>query len=126
MQLAYVTPNDEMQIVDRHGREAEVYNFRSIYSDAHSHIHYPDYTNPYNKTVYRSLSNPTSETHNFYPKPYDAAIGAIPRSSIYDFDYEFEQLKSMNLNNLSKEQLEVLKDYILNNMSETRINGKTR
>ena len=103
MQLAYITPNDEMQIVDRHSDgSAEVYNFRNIYSDAHSHIHYDSRNN---KTIYRTLNNPEYDTHKFYPSPANAQYGAISRSSIYDFDYTFEQLRSMYLDQLSKSKL---------------------
>ena len=110
MQLTYITPNDEMQIVDKHSDgSAEVYNFNSIYSDAHSHIHY-DRRN--NKTIYRSLNNPEYDTHKFYPKPEDAQYGAIQRRNIYDFDYKFEQLRSMCLDQLTKAQLEELKMYL--------------
>lgn len=49
MQLEYITPNDEMQIVqERWDGSVEVYNFKSIYSEAHSHIHYP---NKYDKKI---------------------------------------------------------------------------
>lgn len=110
-QIAYITPNDEMQIVDRHyDGSAEVYNFRNIYSDAHSHIHYD---NRDNKTIYRTLNNPEYDTHRFYPKPEDAQYGAIQRDSIYDFDYKFEQIRSMNLDMLTREQLEQLREYLI-------------
>lgn len=124
MQLAYITPNDEMQIVDKnYDGSAEVYNFRSIYSDAHSHIHYDARGN---KTVYRYLSNPEYDTHKFYPRPEDAQYGAIQRSSVYDFDYTFEQLRSMNLDQLSKPQLEAIKAYLQSLMQEPEISERTR
>lgn len=110
-QLAYVTPNDEMQIVDKHSDGSkEVYNFKSIYSDAHSHIHYDSRNN---KTVYRSLENPDYDTHKFYPRPEAAQYGAIPRDSVYDFDYKFEQIRCMNLDMLTREQLEQLQEYLM-------------
>ena len=124
MQLAYITPNDEMQIVDkRNDGSADVYNFKSIYSDAHSHIHYDSREN---KTIYRSLSNPEYDTHKFYPKPEQAQFGAIQRSSVYDFDYKFEQIRSMNLDQLTKEQLLEIKNYLQFLMQERDINGRTR
>lgn len=124
MQLAYITPNDEMQIVDKnYDGSAEVYNFRSIYSDAHSHIHYDSRGN---KTVYRYLSNPEYDTHKFYPRPEDAQYGAIQRSSVYDFDYTFEQLRSMNLDQLSKPQLEAIKAYLQSLKQEPEISERTR
>ena len=126
MQIAYVTPNNEMQIVDKHNGAAEVYNFKSIYSDSHSHIHYPDAHNVYNKVVYRNLNNPTSDTHAFYPKPEDAQYGAIQRDSIYDFDYTFEQIRSLNLDNLSREQLEIIRNYLEFMKNEITINQRTR
>ncbi len=126
MQIAYVTPNNEMQIVDKHNGSAEVYNFKSIYSDSHSHIHYPDAYDTYNKIVYRSLNNPTSDTHAFYPKPEDAQYGAIQRDSIYDFDYKFEQIRSLNLDNLTREQLEQIRDYLEFIKSELTVTERTR
>lgn len=126
MQLAYITPDNEMQIVDKHDGAAEVYNFKSIYSNSHSHIHYPDASNPYRKVVYRNLNNPTSDTHAFYPKPEDAQYSAIQRRSIYDFDYKFEQIRSLNLDSLSKEQLEVVRNYLEFIKNEHIINERTR
>lgn len=110
-QLAYVTPNNEMQIVDKHyDGSKEVYNFKSIYSDAHSHIHYD---NRDNKTIYRTLDNPDYDTHKFYPRPEDAQYSAIQRDSVYDFDYKFEQIRCMNLDMLTREQLEQLQEYLM-------------
>lgn len=126
MQLAYITPDDEMQIVDKHNGAAEVYNFRSIYSDAHSHIHYPDASNHNNKIVYRSLDNPTSDTHNFYPKPENAQFSAIPRSDIYDFDYKFEQIRSLNLDSLNRQQLELIYAFLQKEKDYRSANKKTR
>ena len=124
MQLAYITPNDEMQIVDKnYDGSAEVYNFKNIYSSAHSHIHYDSRGR---KTVYRNLNNPEYDTHKFYPRPEDAQYGAIQRNSIYDFDYTFEQLRSLNLDQLSKSQLEEIRNYLQSLIQEQEISGRTR
>ncbi len=124
MQLAYITPNDEMQIVDKHSDgSAEVYNFKNIYSDAHSHIHY-DSNNK--KTIYRTLNNPEYDTHKFYPKPENAQYSAIQRNSVYDFEYTFEQLRSMALDQLSKSQLEEIKSYLQFYLQESEPLKRTR
>ena len=77
-------------------------------------------------TVYRNLNNPTSDTHEFYPKPEDAQYSAIQRRSIYDFDYKFEQIRSLNLDSLSKEQLEAVRNYLEFIKNEHIINERTR
>ena len=124
MQLAYITPNDEMQIIDKHSDgSVEVYNFKNIYSDAHSHIHY-DSNNK--KTIYRTLSNPEYDTHKFYPKPENAQYSAIQRNSVRDFDYMFEQLRSMTLDQLSKSQLEEIKSYLQFYLQESENLKRTR
>lgn len=115
-----------MQIVqERWDGSVEVYNFKSIYSEAHSHIHYPNKYDKKNKVVYRNLNNPTNDMHGFYPTPEEAQFGAIPRSSIYDFDYTFEQIKSYILNNLDKSHLEQVLLYLGNLNQDDKIE-KTR
>ena len=78
-----------------------------------------------NKVVYRNLNNPTNDMHGFYPTPEEAQFGAIPRSSIYDFDYTFEQIKSYILNNLDKSHLEQVLLYLGNLNQDDKIE-KTR
>ncbi len=108
MMYAYVTDDDEMQVVDSHGYETEVYNFPNIYSQTHSHIHYDDN----GKRVIRSLNNPYNDLHGFYPTPDQLQYSAIRCYSVYDFPYAYEQLRCLCLDSLSIEQLIMLKEYL--------------
>mgnify|MGYP006934527561 CR=1 FL=1 len=105
---SYIVGDKEMQIVDTHyDGSVEVYNFKSSYDSAHSHIHYDKYGR---KTIYRDLNNPDKDAHEFYPLE-QYAISAKQESSIYNFPFDFESLMN-SLNLLSKEQLEKLLVYL--------------
>ena len=125
-QLAYVNDLDQVQVIDKHyDGSAEVYNFLNSYTQAHSHIHYPNIYNPATRIIHRDLNNPINDVHGFYPIPgslsWDQSL--IPVSK---FQCIFEQIKSMNLDELNEYQLNQILEFLEKSKQEISIVEKTR
>ncbi len=119
--LAYIVGEGPMQVIQsNYDNTYDVYNFPNSFSYLHSHIHY---YNKYQKVVYRSLSDPTNDSHGFYPLD-DIADAAIQVNSIYDFPFTYESIRKLWLSLLSKEQLEELYDNLSNNKERIRLTRK--
>ena len=58
------------------------------------------------------LDNPYNNLHGFYPTPDQLQYSAIQCSSVYEFPFDYEQLRSLCLESLTKEQLIMIKEYL--------------
>ena len=106
-----------MQVVVITSKGIDVYNFPYAFDAAHSHIHYDEYKR---KTIYRTLDNPTNDLHGFSPSPESLAKSAEMCDSVYEFPFDYEKRRMLNLDSLNKEQLFLIKDYLKSQIVESK------
>ena len=125
MMYGYIVGDGEMQLIEsNYDNSCEVYNFKDSYNYNHSHIHYYNMYDPNaGKRVYRYLSNPQNGQHKFYPLE-QYAMNCLQVASVYDFPFTYESLYKAWLNNLSKEQLIELQNYLAEKKENVTLSKK--